>query len=186
MQTFLSQKSDADGLASGAITTLNSSVLLPLEKIGENLHGKMANLQVYNQALSAEEAAEYYTDDWSETTVKTNVAQNKAAGGTSYKSGDAVDNAERRINVAFKAFDGDAFTEKEDTTAKPDTSTSEMNSFWKGYHADSSLCVDLGETRTVSEVEIQWRYGGKGKDFNILVSDDGENWTTAKRSTRKW
>ena len=68
--------------------------------------------QVYNQALSAEEAAEYYTDDWSETTVKTNVAQNKAAGGTSYKSGDAVDNAERRINVAFKAFDGDAFTEK--------------------------------------------------------------------------
>ena len=21
---------------------------------------------------------------------------------------------------------------------------------------------------TVSEVEIQWRYGGKGKDFNIL------------------
>ena len=140
----------------------------------------MANLQVYNQALSAEEAAEYYTDDWSETTVKTNVAQNKAAGGTSYKSGDAVDNAERRINVAFKAFDGDAFTEKEDTTAKPDTSTSEMNSFWKGYHADSSLCVDLGETRTVSEVEIQWRYGGKGKDFNILVSDDGENWTTAK------
>ena len=65
LQTFLSQKSDADGLASGAITTLNSSVLLPLEKIGENLHGKMANLQVYNQALSAEEAAEYYTDDWS-------------------------------------------------------------------------------------------------------------------------
>ena len=102
MQTFLSQKSDADGLASGAITTLNSSVLLPLEKIGENLHGKMANLQVYNQALSAEEAAEYYTDDWSETTVKTNVAQNKAAGGTSYKSGDAVDNAERRINVALR------------------------------------------------------------------------------------
>ena len=181
LQTFLSQKSDADGLASGAITTLNSSVLLPLEKIGENLHGKMANLQVYNQALSAEEAAEYYTDDWGETTVKTNVAQNKAAGGTSYKSGDAVDNAERRINVAFKAFDGDAFTEKEDTTAKPDTSTSEMNSFWKGYHADSSLCVDLGETRSVSEVEIQWRYGGKGKDFNILVSDDGENWTTAKK-----
>lgn len=158
-----------------------SSVLLPVEKIGENLHGKMANLQVYNQALSAEEAAEYYTDDWGETTVKTNVAQNKAAGGTSYKSGDAVDNAERRINVAFKAFDGDAFTEKEDTTAKPDTSTSEMNHFGKAIMQTALYVWILERPEQSAKLRIQWRYGGKGKDFNILVSDDGENWTTAKK-----
>ena len=27
---------------------------------------------------------------------------------------------------------------------------------------------------------IQWRYGGKGKDFDIQVSDDGANWKTLK------
>ena len=40
--------------------------------------------------------------------------------------------------------------------------------------------MDLGETREISEIAIQWRYGGKGRDFDILTSMDGESWTTAK------
>ena len=40
--------------------------------------------------------------------------------------------------------------------------------------------MDLGEAREISEIAIQRRYGGKGKDFDILPSMDGESWTTAK------
>lgn len=178
--TFLSQKTDGDGLGTGAVTSLYSSFVLPLEKIGEGLHAQMKDLQVYNRALSAEEAAMYYTDTWYDAQTEVNVAQNAAVGSTSRPSGEAADTTERRINVAFKAVDGDAFVEKADKTAQPDTATSEMNSYWKGSRADSALQVDLGEIRTISKVEIQWRYGGKGKNFDIQVSEDGTNWTTAK------
>ena len=34
--------------------------------------------------------------------------------------------------------------------------------------------------REISEIAIQWRYGGKGRDLDILTSPDGETWTTAK------
>ena len=177
--TFLSQKVDADGLL-GAVTTLYSSVLLPLEKIGQDFNGQMANLKVYDKALSAEEvkAAAEGTDDG-----KVNVAQNTYAGGDSYESGDAYDNGVQRTRVSMKAIDGDAFVVADSSTAQPDTTTSDIYSYWQGDHADSSLTIDLGQAREISEVDIQWRYGGKGKDFQILTSMDGENWTVAKEIT---
>lgn len=174
--TFLSQKADADGLQ-GAVTTISSSVLLPLEKIGQDFNGQMANLKVYNKALSAEEIADAFAgiDDG-----KVNVAQDTHAGSDSYETGDAHDDAEQRTRIAMKAIDGDAFVVNENAAAQPDTATSEIYSYWRGDHADSALTVDLGQERQVSEVEIQWRYGGKGKNLQILTSLDGENWTVAK------
>lgn len=169
-----------DGLLNGSIKSMYSSFLLPLEKIGEGLHGKIKDLQVYNRALSAEEVALYYTDSWKNASAVTNVAQNTAAGGSGRPQREAPDTIERRVNVAFKVVDGDAFTEKEDPAAQPDVNTSETNSFWKGKRSDSSLRIDLGQIRTISHLEIQWRYDGKGKNFDIQVSQDGENWTTIK------
>ena len=61
-----------------------------------------------------------------------------------------------------------------------DETTSDIYSYWKGNRTDSSLSIDLGQVRNVSEVQIQWRYGGKGKDFDIQISEDGETWTTWK------
>ncbi|MCI6553587.1 MAG: S-layer homology domain-containing protein [Lachnospiraceae bacterium] len=183
LQTFLSQKENQDGLAPGAITTLFSSFPLPLEKIGEGLHGEMARLQVYNRAFSAEEAAAYCEGASERLANMVNVAQNTHAGGTSYKTGDPYDNAERRTLLAFKAIDGDAFEVMEDAAAQMDTATSERASYWKGYHNDSSLCIDLGEKRRVSQVQIQWRYGGKGRDFQILTSEDGRTFTEARAVT---
>ena len=170
--TFLSQKSDQDGLVS-PVSTMYSSVLLPLEKIGQDFNGKLANLKVYNKALSLEEIA-------NEDDGKVNVAQNTHAGSSSYKSGDAQDDAVQRTSVAMKAIDGDAFTVAASTAAQPDTNTSEIYSYWRGDHADSALTIDLGEKREISEIGIQWRYGGKGKDMQILTSMDGENWNLAK------
>ena len=170
--TFLSQKSDQDGLVS-PVSTMYSSVLLPLEKIGQDFNGQLANVKVYNKALSVEEIAN--ADDG-----KVNVAQNTHAGSSSYKSGDAQDDAVQRTSVAMKAIDGDAFTVQASTTAQPDTNTSEIYSYWRGDHNDSALTIDLGEKREISEIGIQWHYGGKGRDMQILTSMDGENWTLAK------
>lgn len=182
LQTFLSQKTDQDGTAAGSVTTMYSSFPLPLEKIGEGLHGEIADLQVYNKAFSAEEAAAYYTDSWASETSKVNVAQDTYAGGTSRVVGDATnyDNADGRVRVAFKAVDGDAFTNAQNAASQMDETTSDIYSYWKGNSTDSSLSIDLGQVRNVSEVQIQWRYGGKGKDFDIQISEDGETWTTWK------
>ena len=175
--SFLSQKTDGDGLQ-GGVTSMYSSVLLPLEKIGQDFSGSLANIRVYNKAFSAEEvkAAFEGTDDG-----KVNVAQNTYAGSDSYETGDAFDDAEQRTRTSAKAIDGDAFAVKADKTAQPDTATSDIYSYWRGDHQDSALTVDLGQTREISEIGIQWRYGGKGKDFDILTSLDGETWTTAKQ-----
>ena len=174
--SFLSQKNDADGL-SGNVTSLYSSVLLPLQKIGQDFSGSLANITVYNKAFSAEEVMAAYNgiDDG-----KVNVAQNAYAGSDSYKPGDVQDNGEQRTRTAAKAIDGDAFAVMSDKTAQPDTATSEIYSYWRGDHQDSALTVDLGEVREISEIGIQWRYGGKGKDFDILTSLDGKTWQTAK------
>ena len=173
--SFLSQKQDQDGLS--GVTSLYSSVLLPLQKIGQDFSGALADIRVYNKALSAEEvkAAFEGTDDG-----KVNVAQNTYSGSDSYQTGDAFDDSEQRTRTSAKAIDGDAFVTKADKTAQPDTATSDIYSYWRGDHQDSALTIDLGETREISEIGIQWRYGGKGRDFDILTSMDGENWTTAR------
>ena len=177
--TFLSQKADQDGLAS-PVSTMYSSVLLPLEKIGQDFNGQLANIKVYNKAFSAEEVAAAFAG---EDDGKVNVAQNTHAGSSSYKSGDAQDDSVQRTSVSMKTIDGDAFVVQSNTTAQPDATTSEIYSYWKGDHTDSALTIDLGEEREISEIGIQWRYGGKGKDMKILTSMDGENWTVSKTVT---
>ena len=174
--SFLSQKTDQDGLS--GVNTLYSSVLLPLQKIGQDFSGSLADIRVYNKAFSAEEVKAAFDgiDDG-----KVNVAQNTYAGSDSYRSGDAQDDAEQRTRTSAKAIDGDAFAVKSDKAAQPDNSTSDIYSYWRGDHQDSALTIDLGQTREISEIGIQWRYGGKGKDFDILTSMDGENWSTARQ-----
>ena len=166
--TFLSQKQDQDGVAPNAVSTMYSSVLLPLEKIGQDFHGQMANLKVYNKALSALEVAG--TDDG-----MVNVAQNAYAGGNSYQSSDASgqDNGVQRTRIAMKAVDGETFTDNND-------SSSEIYSYWQGDHGDSSLTIDLGQVRTISQVDLHWRTDGVGRDIKIMTSLDGTSWTEAK------
>ena len=176
LASFLSQKSDQDGLS--GVTSLYSSVLLPLQKIGQDFTGALADIRVYNKALSAEEvkAAFEGIDDG-----KVNVAQNTYSGSNSYQTGDAFDDSEQRTRTSAKAIDGDAFVIQADKTAQPDTATSDIYSYWRGDHQNSALTIDLGEVREISEIGIQWRYGGKGRDFDLLISLDGEAWTTAKQ-----
>ncbi|MFI6741875.1 discoidin domain-containing protein [Nonomuraea sp. NPDC050451] len=47
---------------------------------------------------------------------------------------------------------------------------------------DAWLQVDLGKPFAISEVELDWALA-YGRDYEIQVSRDGENWTTAARRT---
>lgn len=169
--SFLSQKQDQDGLAEGGISTLYSSVLLPLEKIGQDFHGEMANLKVYNKAMSASEIFSIYNGEKPELV---NVAQNTNAGSKCYTAGnnaESGDNGEQRTSIAMKAIDGEAFTSEEGAS-------SEIYSYWMGGMGDSALTVDLGKERSISRIDIQWRTDGIGNNFKIQASDDGKNWET--------
>lgn len=163
LQAFLSQTGNAmqDGTrpvsSSNAqvITGYFGSVPLPLEEIGKGFHGSLANLKVYNKALTA---AELTSDDG-----LVNVAQDALAASSSYHAGDAYDMlGEQRTALAFKAVDGEE---------------QEMYSYWKADHNDSALTLDLGETRQLSRVDLTFLSGGASSSFTLQTSSDGANWT---------
>ena len=185
---FLSQKENQDQLNPG-VDSVTSSVPLPLEKIGQDFHGKMANLKVYNKALSLEEVRAAYEGEGGEWV---NVAQNADIGGHS-PTGDApnqgTDGAanglggDQRIYIAMKAVDGDTFPAAPGSTEAPAENGSELYSYWQGDANGDYLIVDLGRTRTVSRFAVQWRGGGRGKNFSFWTSDDGAAWTKAAQVT---
>ena len=51
---------------------------------------------------------------------------------------------------------------------------------WSSNYADNAwMTMDLGKTYEINKVLINWE-GAYGKNYDILVSMDGENWTTVK------
>lgn len=49
---------------------------------------------------------------------------------------------------------------------------------------DEWICVDLGKTYLIDKVDIKWE-GAYAKAYKILVSTDGNNWTTVKSLTNQ-
>ena len=159
--TFLSQKQDQDGVAPGSVQTLYSSVLLPLEKIGDGFRGSLSHLRVYNKALSAAEVAALAagTDNG-----LVNVAQNAIAGGSSPQG--ANDNNVQRLCYAAKALDGEE---------------EELWSYWRADGSGNTLTVDLGESHPVSRIEGKWR--DAAPSFTLQTSADGETWAAFAQGT---
>ncbi len=58
------------------------------------------------------------------------------------------------------------------------------NTYWTSGEADDQwLCVDLGKSYTIGRVVIDWS-SDAGKIYDIQVSEDGNNWTTAYRQLK--
>ena len=57
--------------------------------------------------------------------------------------------------------------------------------YWENANDNQFQTIDLGEVKAVGRVDLYWRGddGGKGKYYDLLISSDGENWTTAFRQT---
>jgi len=50
------------------------------------------------------------------------------------------------------------------------------------YSDDQWIYVDLGSTKTVTDVKLDWQQAN-GKDYDIQVSDDASKWTTVRSIT---
>ena len=186
--TLVSQETNQDQLNPG-VDSVTSSVPLPLEKIGQGLHGKMANLKVYNKALSPEEVGAAYEGkggEWVNVAQNADIGGHSPAGDAPNQGTDAAKNGlggDQRIYIAMKAVDGDTFPADLTSTTAPDDGGSELYSYWQGDANGDYLIVDLGQSRTISRFAVQWRNGGRGKNFSFWTSDNGANWVKAYQVT---
>ena len=147
---------------------LLSTFVFPLTTIGNGFDGKIADLKVYDKALSPKTiklAAE------GKAVTEVNVAQDKAAAGTAQHKGDNnYDNANKKLRVGWKAIDGDGNT----ADGKHGTDVSEKDSFFEGLYADSSFAVDMLQTHQIDHLVLQWDKAPA--TFKLQVSSDGKVW----------
>ncbi|MGN0359942.1 MAG: family 20 glycosylhydrolase [Hominisplanchenecus sp.] len=170
--------SDKDnGGAVGASTwadqdnNFRTTFVFPMNTIGKDFSGYLANIKAYNKALSTEELSAEESAGG-----EVDVARNRHAyadNGNSAFWGD-----EMRLYPAWKATDGDGHV-----TGATGVSTSN-ESRWNSSDRDTDfLMVDLGENRSISKVVIDWEASRYAADYEIQVSGDRKNWKTVKTVT---
>lgn len=137
------------------------SLNIPLEKIGQNLHGTLDNLQLYNRVLSDAEVAALGSagpadpDTPDEPEEPVDIALNKPVTASSYKA----DNL-KPGNVV----DGDGTTR---WASNYNSSTNEP------FEKEEWLQIDLEEKKPLDQIVLNWE-SAYAKRYTIQVSDDGE------------
>lgn len=147
---------------------LLSTFVFPLSSIGKGIEGELANLKVYNKALSPEKIKE--VSEKKEVT-EVNVSQGTAAAGTVQRKGDGNQDVDwKKLRVGWKAIDGDGNA----LDGKHGTDVSEKDSYFEGAYADSAFAVDMLEEQDISKLVLQWDRAPKS--FKIQISEDGSVW----------
>lgn len=147
---------------------LLSTFVFPLSSIGKGIEGELANLKVYNKALSSEKIKE--VSEKKEVT-EVNVSQGTAAAGTAQRKGDGNQDVDwKKLRVGWKAIDGDGNA----LDGKHGTDVSEKDSYFEGAYADSAFAVDMLEEQDISKLVLQWDRAPKS--FKIQISEDGSVW----------
>lgn len=147
---------------------LLSTFVFPLSSIGKGIEGELANLKVYNKALSPEKIKE--VSEKKEVT-EVNVSQGTAAAGTAQRKGDGNQDVDwKKLRVGWKAIDGDGNA----LDGKHGTDVSEKDSCFEGAYADSAFAVDMLEEQDISKLVLQWDRAPKS--FKIQISEDGSVW----------
>lgn len=142
---------------------LLSTFVFPLSSIGKGIEGELANLKVYNKALSPEKIKE--VSEKKEVT-EVNVSQGTAAAGTAQRKGDGNQDVDwKKLRVGWKAIDGDGNA----LDGKHGTDVSEKASYFEGAYA-----VDMLEEQDISKLVLQWDRAPKS--FKIQISEDGSVW----------
>lgn len=151
---------------------LLSTFVFPLTSIGSGINGKIADIQVYNKALSPEILDKIFRG---EEISEVNVSQDKAAAGTAQRKGDGnYDVGWKKLRVGWKALDGDGNA----LDGSHGTDVSEKDSYFEGVYADSTFAVDMLGLYNISKLVLQW--DNPSKKFMIQSSEDGESWTNIK------
>lgn len=147
---------------------LLSTFVFPLSSIGKGIEGELANLKVYNKALSPEKIKE--VSEKKEVT-EVNVSQGTAAAGTAQRKGDGNQDVDwKKLRVGWKAIDGDGNV----LDGKHGADVSEKDSYFEGAYADSAFAVDMLEEQDISKLVLQWDRAPKS--FKIQISEDGSVW----------
>ena len=147
---------------------LLSTFVFQLSSIGKGIEGELANLKVYNKALSPEKIKE--VSEKKEVT-EVNVSQGTAAAGTAQRKGDGNQDVDwKKLRVGWKAIDGDGNA----LDGKHGTDVSEKDSYFEGAYADSAFAVDMLEEQDISKLVLQWDRAPKS--FKIQISEDGSVW----------
>lgn len=147
---------------------LLSTFVFPLSSIGKGIEGELANLKVYNKALSPEKIKE--VSEKKEVT-EVNVSQGTAAAGTAQRKGDGNQDVDwKKLRVGWKAIDGDGNA----LDGKHGADVSEKDSYFEGAYADSAFAVDMLEEQDISKLVLQWDRAPKS--FKIQISEDGSVW----------
>ena len=147
---------------------LLSTFVFPLSSIGKGIEGELANLKVYNKALSPEKIKE--VSEKKEVT-EVNVSQGTAAAGTAQRKGDGNQDVDwKKLRVGWKAIDGDGNA----LDGKHGTDVSEKDSYFEGAYADSAFAVDMLEEQDISKLVLQCDRAPKS--FKIQISEDGSVW----------
>ena len=143
-----------------------STFVFPMEEIGKNFHGYLANIKAYNKALQPE----MIRSD-AENITEINVALNAEAYAERFGGSPALNTGDLKRHPAWKATDGD----KADPEAA--IASTDKNSYWLSSNNDNDyLMADLGETRNVSKVAVTWDGNRYAAAFAIEVSEDGRTW----------
>ena len=147
---------------------LLSTFVFPLSSIGKGIEGELANLKVYNKALSPEKIKEVSEE---KEVTEVNVSQGTAAAGTAQRKGDGNQDVDwKKLRVGWKAIDGDGNA----LDGKHGTDVSEKDSYFEGAYADSAFAVDMLEEQDISKLVLQWDRAPKS--FKIQISEDGSVW----------
>ncbi len=160
----------------GSEPTENSTLYVPTVKLTKNTTIKakafragMISSAVTSATYKISGAGEEETTKKEEETTKEEETSNSGQTGNNLALGkDATASGSEADGTAAKyAFDGNAGTR------------------WSSNFADDAwITVDLGATYSINRVVLTWE-GAYGKNYNILVSTNGNDWTTAKTLTNQ-
>lgn len=163
-----------------AQNNFRTTFVFPLTCIGKDFKGYLGNIRAYQKALSTEELAA----EGSIQAQDVDVARNRGAytdgiNKTYCRRGENIAGSDSmRLYPAWKATDGDGHV----TGATGVCVSNESR--WNSSGADADfLMVDLGRTREISKVAIDWEASRYAASYQIMVSLDGKQWTQVKSVT---
>lgn len=148
---------------------LLSTFVFPLNSIGKDMKGSIADIRIYNKAISPQVLDAQANG---KEIGYVNVSQDRGAAGVAHrKNAGGQDVGWKKLRVGWKALDGDGNALDGSHT----TDVSEKDSFFEGTFAGSTFAVDMWETNAISKIVLQW--DAAPGSFKMQTSEDGKVWT---------
>lgn len=155
-----------------AQNNFRTTFVFPMSTIGKDFQGYIGNIKAYNKALSTEELSAEAAGDVTEADVARNCGAYADNENTAHSS-DLL-----RLYPAWKATDGDGHV-----TGATGVSNSYESKWVSSDRNGDFLMLDLGQSRRINKVVIDWASKMQASAYKIQVSGDGITWSDAASVT---